>query len=239
MSRVVSILAVGLFLVATASCGASAALVMQDLLDGSNLGVASQITYDTGYDNLAAKFSQPDDYIRYEAVQFPVQGSITFRIKPTGYRGPGGVADVILDTFGSNTNKQKGDMRVWMLQSYTLYFGVQNGSGIQYIHSTHPLNLNQWNTVMLSYGSNGMMLLVNGDPLVLGSCTDVRANDDVYIGDFHPDNPTLENAFIGLLDNLRTSDVQGGDELVPEPSSILTLFGGAVCSLGMLIRKRR
>ena len=88
-----------------------------------------------------------------------------------------------------------------------------------------------------------MVMYVNGAVAAAnGSYAYARNSRDVYVGDYALDY--ADQAFIGGVDYLRTSDQESDVNLltapaIPEPTSLAALASGLMCSIAALRRKRK
>lgn len=238
----IHVLMAGLLLAGMSCGGARAAVVLDDPLDGSTLGVASGVVYGPGNSggigDLAAVFDyNSTDRIKYEASMIPQAGTVSFSIKSQfdGY-------DMVLDTIGGSPSTTTGDWQVGIRPDNTLRFNVYANGTWNRLKGTTPISSDTWTYVAISFGPlYGMKLYVNGiaegafeaGGNYLGQLKDTA----MFVGDYDGDANAW--AFTGSLDDLRVSDVENDVLLtsVPEPGSILALLGG-LAGLPLLRRRR-
>ncbi len=243
MQRAIYALIAGVLLLGV-GCSYAVGAGLEDPLDGSNLGEVSSIAYGPGWSDQAAVFNAGNDYIRYNKSYFPAEGTVSFFVKPKNATGNGG--KTVLDTAGL-LGKAAGDMTVMLTSGNAVFFGLWDTGGWKSVVGTTALSTTDWSYVVLSYGSAGMKMWVNGLPNGSNAFTGTRRSVNVFAGDFQGDNTYANSAwaFPGSLDCLRTSATQSDPVLmslpvaaVPEPSSLAALFGGLLSAVAVLRRRR-
>ncbi|OFX14221.1 MAG: hypothetical protein A2Z18_08055 [Armatimonadetes bacterium RBG_16_58_9] len=231
-----------ILLVGAISCAATAGIIFDDPLDGSTLGTASGVQWGSGVSGQAAVFTAGNSYIGYDGGYFPAQGTMSFFLKAAG----SGERSV-LDTVGKG-NAEAGDIALLLAPGNTLTFYGRGASDWHVLSGTKVLGSSSWAYVAISYGPTfGMNLYVNGVAdgtfSASGNMLAGRNAADIFLGDYPLDGGSYYLAVPGSIDMFRASTTERDINLltapaVPEPTSLVALAGGLICSIGAFRRKR-
>ena len=204
----------------------SASTLLDEHYENSSSGVLSAVAYVGGFSGLGAGFDDEADYIQYSTNYFPLEGTFEAKIYVTALDDDS-TESTIFDSNGADA-----------YSGIHISLGIKNadskpvlslwGDGLEVRQSAVSdvaIEFGRWYGIAASWGSEGMYLYLDGRQVGHNSYTGARGGETVYLGDCPEDNWASEyysqdyrRSFLGVLDNVRTSNVQNDVSVVTKKS---------------------
>ncbi len=192
----------------------NAAELLLENFENSTSGTINGATYTSnGYQGYGMLFNEPGDYVKFHSSKFPSEGTFEAYIYITGDNSAWS-KDIIFDT-NARAGYSGAHIALYLTEERKLMFR-EWGSTIPAIYNvfgTTELSLNTWYAIGVSWGAQGVHIYVNGE--LDASDTSLTyswdADESVYLGDCPDDDwagSNYYNSFYGILDSVRTSNVQ-------------------------------